>query len=87
VEHSSDQPLWGCVLQRSGIAPKLLHRRSITAAKLARAIRMVLDTPAMAEKAKTIGARMQAEDGLTRAIELIGRTVATPEFSLTRMIS
>jgi sterol 3beta-glucosyltransferase len=80
VEHSSDQPLWGSLLQRRGIAPKLLHRRSISAAKLARAIRRVLDTPAMAEKAKTIGARMQAEDGLTRAVELIGSTVATHKF-------
>jgi UDP:flavonoid glycosyltransferase YjiC (YdhE family) len=84
VEHSSDQPLWGSVLQRSGIAPKLLHRRSITAGKLARAVRIVLDTPAMAEKARTIGSRMQAEDGLTRAIELIGSTVASQGLCLKK---
>jgi UDP:flavonoid glycosyltransferase YjiC (YdhE family) len=71
VEHSSDQPLWGSILQRIGIAPNLLHRRSVTARKLARSIRTVLDAPAMAKKAKAIGAIMQQEDGLARAIELI----------------
>jgi UDP:flavonoid glycosyltransferase YjiC (YdhE family) len=59
VEHSSDQPLWGSVLQRIGIAPKLLHRRSITAKKLARTIKIVLGAPAMAKKAKAIGTIMQ----------------------------
>jgi UDP:flavonoid glycosyltransferase YjiC (YdhE family) len=74
VEHSSDQPLWGSVLQRIGVAPKLLHRRSITAKKLARSIKMVLAAPAMAQKAKAIGSIMQQEDGLACAIELIERS-------------
>jgi len=71
VEHSSDQPLWGSILQRMGIAPKLLHRRSVTAKKLARVIKTVLDTPSMTEKAQRVGAIMQKEDGLARAIERI----------------
>jgi len=81
VEHSSDQPLWGSILQRIGIAPNLLHRRSVTAKKLARTIRTVLDAPAMAEKAKAIGTIMQQEDGLARAIELIEGIVAKHEVS------
>ncbi len=36
-----------------------------------RTIRIVLDAPVMAEKAKAIGTIMQQEDGLARAIELI----------------
>jgi UDP:flavonoid glycosyltransferase YjiC (YdhE family) len=76
VEHSSDQPLWGIVLQRIGIAPKLLHRRSVTARKLASTIRIVLDAPAKAKKAKALGSIMQNEDGLARAIELIERIAA-----------
>ena len=71
VEHASDQPLWGSVLQRVGIAPKLLHRRSLTARKLAQAIKTVLNTPAMKEKAEKIGAMMQQENGVARAVELI----------------
>ncbi len=71
VEHASDQPLWGSVLQRRGIAPKMLHRRSLTAQKLARAIRSVLQTLSMKKKAEEIGAMMQKEDGLTRAVALV----------------
>ena len=86
VEHSSDQPLWGSVLQRIGIAPNLLHRRSVTAKKLARTIRIVLDAPAMAEKAKAIGTIMQQEDGLARAIELIEGIVAKHEVSAKKIV-
>jgi len=86
VEHSSDQPLWGSILQRIGIAPHLLHRRSVTAKKLARAIRIVLDSPAMAEKAKTIGAVMRHEDGLVRAIELIENGAAKHEIFASKPI-
>ena len=53
------------------IAPKMLHRRSLTAQKLARAIRSVLQTLSMKKKAEEIGAMMQREDGLTRAVELV----------------
>ena len=81
VEHSSDQPLWGSVLHRIGIAPKLLHRRSVTAKKLARTIRCVLNTPAMTEKAKAIGTIKQQENGLARAIELFESVVAKHELS------
>jgi UDP:flavonoid glycosyltransferase YjiC (YdhE family) len=73
VEHASDQPLWGCVLERAGIAPRMLHRRSVTPRKLARAIRKALEDRAMHRKAKRIGNAMNQEDGVQRAVELIHR--------------
>jgi UDP:flavonoid glycosyltransferase YjiC (YdhE family) len=48
---------------------------------LARTIRSVLNTPAMAKKAKAIGTSMQQENGLARAIELIESVVAKHELS------
>lgn len=71
VAHASDQTLWGQLMHRAGIAPKSLHRRSVTANKLARAIRNVLDSPTMTEKTKEIGRKMEDENGVTRAVELI----------------
>lgn len=71
VEYFGDQLLWGTLLHRDGIAPKMLHRRSVTAPKLARAIRTVCDTPSMREKAQHVGAKMRQEDGVARAVELI----------------
>ena len=56
-----------------GIAPKMLHRRSLTARKLARAIQAVMKTPVMKETAIRIGAKMQKEDGLATAVYLIER--------------
>ena len=74
VEHASDQPLWAALLYRRGLSPRVLHRRSITAGRLAKAIREVLDTPAMARKAAGIGSRMARENGVVRAVSLIEDT-------------
>jgi UDP:flavonoid glycosyltransferase YjiC (YdhE family) len=72
VEHATDQVFWGGVLNRAGIAPPMLHRRTVTAAKLARAIRTTLDSPTMRERARSIGERMRKENGVKRAVALIG---------------
>jgi len=72
VEHVTDQAFWGGVLHRAGNAPPMLHRRTVTAAKLARAIRESLGSPSMREKARSIGETMQKEDGVKRAVALIG---------------
>jgi len=71
IEHVTDQAYWGGVLHRAGIAPQMLHRRTATAGKLARAITAVLGSTAMRERARTIGERMRQENGVARAIELI----------------
>lgn len=71
VEHVMDQVFWGAVLRRAGIAPPTLHRRSLTAAKLARAIRLVMDSPSVRRKANIIGDQMRQEDGVRRAVQLI----------------
>jgi UDP:flavonoid glycosyltransferase YjiC (YdhE family) len=71
VEHATDQVFWGGVLHRAGIAPPHLHRRTVTASVLARAIRNVLSSSAMREKARSIGESMRREDGVKRAIVLI----------------
>ena len=71
VEHFGDQIFWGRELRRLGIAPRLLHRRSVTPEKLARAIRTVLDSPDMKNKAEKIGKDMKNEDGVERAVELL----------------
>jgi UDP:flavonoid glycosyltransferase YjiC (YdhE family) len=75
VEHATDQAFWGGVLLRAGIAPSLLHRRTVTASVLARTIRTILSSSAMREKARFIGESMRREDGVKRAVELIERQI------------
>jgi UDP:flavonoid glycosyltransferase YjiC (YdhE family) len=71
IEHVTDQAFWGGLLHRAGITPPLLHRRTVTAEKLARALTAVLNSTAMRERAQAIGERMRQENGVARAIELI----------------
>ncbi len=71
VPHIADQFYWGKLLYELGVAPKSLHRRKLTAKRLAQRIQQVLDTPSMSEKVKTLGTKMESEDGLSTAIDLI----------------
>ncbi len=72
VANLSEQEHWGRELQRLGIAGKPLKRRSATAASLAAQIRRVRETPAMIERACSIGEAMRQEDGVAQAVRQIG---------------
>lgn len=71
VAHVTDQFFWASELHRLGVGAVPLQRQHFSEKKLATAIRKVLDTPAMAEKAAALGSRMQAEDGVKTAVALI----------------
>ncbi|UCF87016.1 MAG: glycosyltransferase family 1 protein [Nitrospiraceae bacterium] len=71
VEHFGDQSFWGNELKRIGIAGKTLHRKSITAKKLAQELKAVLSSPDMKARAQSIGEVMRKEKGVTKAVELI----------------
>ncbi len=71
VAHNADQPYWGKRLSDLGVAPKHLHRRSLTSERLAKRIQQVLTTPAMTARAQALGEQIEVEDGLTTAVEMI----------------
>jgi UDP:flavonoid glycosyltransferase YjiC (YdhE family) len=71
VEHAGDQIYWGKQLQRVGVAGKVLHTKSITAEKLAKAIDAVLHSPSMRIKAQEMGKAMRKENGVKTAVQLI----------------
>ena len=71
VAHNADQPYWGKRLSDLGVAPKFMHRRNLTAKRLAKRIQKVLDTPAMKTRSQILGTQMESEDGLTTAVEMI----------------
>lgn len=68
---ATDQSYWGLTLHRLGVAPKPLHRYEMTAKRLARRIEAVKFSKFMADKARTLGKKIEAEDGLSTAVELI----------------
>lgn len=71
VSHATDQAFWAVLLHRRGIAPRPLDRRSVTAGTLARAIRSVLASRAMQDRARTVGTAMGREDGIAYAVTRI----------------
>lgn len=73
VAHIVDQYLWGAELKNLGVAPNVLDRRTVTAAKIARELRKVLATPAMQERAKSLGEQLRNEDGVQAAVDIIER--------------
>lgn len=64
VVHATDQSFWASELRRLGLAGRPLFYRSVSAPRLARAIRTVLDDPRFAARAKLLAARMREEDGV-----------------------
>ena len=78
ISHLADQTYWGHTLRRLGVAPKPLYRRDMTAKRLAKRIDAVISSKSMMEKAKALGRKVDAEDGLTTAVKLIG------EFAVNR---
>jgi len=77
VAHYGDQYFWGGELKRLGVAPNFLERPKVTPEKLGREIRRVLDAPAMLERAKNLGIRLSAEDGVTNAVAIVERLMQT----------
>ena len=70
-----DQPFWGRLVHQAGVGPAPLPQKSLTAERLANAIRAALDS-AVAAQAAGVGERIRAEDGTTRAVDLIERNLA-----------
>lgn len=64
----ADQPFWGSRNERLGTGPPTLLRRSLTAERLAEAIRRAADHRGRAE---AIGRRLRVEHGAERAADLL----------------
>lgn len=78
VAQYGDQYFWGRELKRLGVASRFLERRKVTAEKLGRVIRRVLDAPGIATRAQKLGAALSAEDGVANAVAIIERVMRAP---------
>ncbi|OAN45978.1 hypothetical protein A6A03_01590 [Chloroflexus islandicus] len=71
VPFFADQPFWGWRVAALGAGPAPLLRQRLTAERLAMAIEQAAHDPTMRARAREIGARLQAEDGIAQTIELL----------------
>jgi UDP:flavonoid glycosyltransferase YjiC (YdhE family) len=68
-----DQPFWGRRVAELGVGPEPIPRQKLTAQGLARALDEALGDPAMRQQAAALGARIRAEDGVSRAVAILER--------------
>jgi UDP:flavonoid glycosyltransferase YjiC (YdhE family) len=69
VPFMADQPFWGRRLFELGVGSKPIPRRELTMDWLADAIRTAADEQSMRTTAASLSRQLQAEDGVTRAVE------------------
>ncbi len=66
-----DQGFWGQRVLDLGVGPAPTVRKQLSAERLARALEQAVSDPIMQQKASALGAKIRAEDGLARAVEVI----------------
>lgn len=71
VPFFGDQPYWGRRVAALGVGPQPLPAAELTPEALAEALTLVTHDPAMRARAKTLGARIRAEDGVGEAVRRI----------------
>jgi sterol 3beta-glucosyltransferase len=75
VPVATDHPFWANRLVQLGVSAGSVPVRALSAARLARAIRAVLDDPRHAAAAGALAARIRDEDGVAAAARAIERLV------------
>lgn len=71
VPFFADQPFWGYCVAKLGVGPKPIPRRKLTVERLAKAIQEAVKDEAMRQRAADLGSKIQAEDGVARAVAII----------------
>jgi sterol 3beta-glucosyltransferase len=72
VPFFGDQPFWGQRVADLGVGLAPIPRKQLTADRLAQAIQIMVSNSVMRQRSAQLGAKIQAEDGLARAVETIG---------------
>ncbi|WP_438854336.1 glycosyltransferase [Agromyces sp. M3QZ16-3] len=81
VPFIADQPFWGAMLHRRGLAPAAIPQRRLTADRLADALAAA---PAFRSAVDAAAARMADEDGAADALGVLERLAARPRKSALR---
>lgn len=66
-----DQPFWGQRIAELGVGPAPIPRRKLTVERLAQAIQKAVTDQAMRQRAAHLGSKIQAEDGIARAVAIV----------------
>ncbi len=75
IPFTSDQPFWGHRVHSLGVGPKPIPAKKLSAQTLAKSIVTAVSDQEMRARAKAMGARIRAEDGVSRAIDIVQKYV------------
>jgi sterol 3beta-glucosyltransferase len=84
VPFFADQPFWGRRVAALGAGPAPIPRKQLTAERLAAAIRQAVGDAEMQRRAANLGALIRSEDGVTAAVSVVEKLVASPRSRLAR---
>jgi sterol 3beta-glucosyltransferase len=73
-----DQPFWGARVRALGVGPAPIPMKQLTSRRLAGAIHSAVTDTGLRQSAQRLGAALQSEDGLGRAVALICQTLGPP---------
>jgi sterol 3beta-glucosyltransferase len=73
VPFFGDQPFWGQRIAALGVGPQPIPRKKLTVERLSQAIQTAVTDNQMRQRAANLGIKIQAEDGVARAVEIIQR--------------
>jgi UDP:flavonoid glycosyltransferase YjiC (YdhE family) len=75
VPHLADQTFGGKRVAALGAGPAPIPREKLTVARLASAIRAATSDTQMKQRAADLGTKIRGQDGIQRAVELIGQYI------------
>jgi sterol 3beta-glucosyltransferase len=75
VPFGLDQSFWGRQVKRLGVGTEPIAPKRLTAERLAKAIRCVVEDAQLRDRAATLGEKIRAEDGVGNAVTIIERVM------------
>jgi len=73
IPFTTEQAFWGRRVHDLGVGPAPIPRSKLTVDRLAQAIQAAVTNTAMRQRAAELGSKIQAEDGIANAVEIIQR--------------
>lgn len=73
-----DQPFWGAHIKAMGLGPAPIPQKSLTADRLADAIKIAVTDPGIRQRAASCGAAIRAENGIDNAVSLVKQYFGAP---------
>jgi sterol 3beta-glucosyltransferase len=74
--YAADQFFWGRWVARLGVGPQSISYHKLTAQALAAMIRQAVTDQTMRQKAADVGRRIEAENGVARAVKIIAQNLS-----------